>query len=155
MSSKVELNFDIIQEPWNLYEIEDGIIIKVRVIVKRVFRFKETEEKGGYDVEQQNITVIAHIPPELKGKKSQRKLTTQEAMSAVIRDDVRFSVLREEWNEYAVEDGAKIRLKVSLMNVGKTNQFDQNGDPIYTIQTSAMASIKPPKKYSDFEKPAK
>lgn len=148
--TKTELNFEIIREPWNSYELDDGPNLKTRLILKRVYR-KMEEDKPGYDVDAQNLTVLTHVPNDLKGKSSKKKLSPKEIQAAVIRDDVRYTTLREEWNEYIVEDGARIRLKLTVMNVGKTSQFDQNGDPIYLVNTSVIANIKPPKKFSDFE----
>lgn len=149
MSSPQELNYDVIQEPWNSYELEDGLILKTRLIVKRVFRKKEGS-KGGYDIGSQNLTVLTHIPESLIGKKAQRKYSQKEIASAVIRDNVRFKVLREEWNEYSVEDGANIRVKLTVMNVGKTSLFDENGEPIYLVNSSTMIQLRPPKIYTDF-----
>ena len=41
---------------------------------------------------------------------------------------MRYSTLAEEWNEYIVDDGTKIRIKTTVTNVKKSDKFAQNGD---------------------------
>lgn len=150
MSKGTEINFEIIREPWNFYELEDDIVLKNRLVLKRVFRKKE-DTGIGYSLGSQNLTVITHVPDKLKGPESERKISQVNLREHIVRDNVRFDTLREEWNEYVTEDGASIRLKLTLVNVAKTSLYDKEGDPIYIANTSTMANIRPPKTFSDYE----
>ena len=151
MPSGEELNFEVIREPWNFYELEGGVILKTRFILKRVFRLKKDDGKIGYNMGSQNMTIVTHIPNDMKGKKAKKILPLKELQTTVLRDNIRFDTLREEWNEYVPEDGSNIRIKLTLMNVASTSQFDQEGDPIYIANTSTMTNIRLPKQYSDLE----
>jgi hypothetical protein len=50
----------------------------------------------------------------------------------------------EPWAEYALEDGAKIRIKQTLVSVTKLDgKTAQNGDPVYVVQLQQTMSIFP------------
>lgn len=59
---------------------------------------------------------------------------------------MRYNTLAEEWNEYVVDDGTRIRMKSTVSRVAKTSKFDKNGDPIYIVDTTVLAEIRPPKR---------
>lgn len=51
---------------------------------------------------------------------------------------------KEPWSEYALEDGTKIRLRQSVVSVVKLDgQKDQNGNPIYAVQSQQQMSVIP------------
>jgi len=51
---------------------------------------------------------------------------------------------KEPWSEYTLEDGTKIRIKQTLVNVTKLEgKIAPNGDPIYSIQLQQTMSIIP------------
>jgi hypothetical protein len=51
---------------------------------------------------------------------------------------------REPWSEYVLEDGTKIRLKQTLVNVIRLDdKKNQNGEPVYSIQSQPTMSIIP------------
>jgi hypothetical protein len=51
---------------------------------------------------------------------------------------------KEPWSEYTLEDGTKIRLKQTLVNVVRLdNKKNLNGEPVYSIQSQPTMSIIP------------
>jgi len=51
---------------------------------------------------------------------------------------------KEPWSEYTLEDGTKIRLKQTLVNVVRLdNKKNPNGEPVYSIQSQPTMSIIP------------
>lgn len=51
---------------------------------------------------------------------------------------------KEPWSEYTLEDGTKIRLKQTLVNVIRLdNRKNQNGEPVYSIQSQPAMSVIP------------
>jgi hypothetical protein len=51
---------------------------------------------------------------------------------------------KEPWSEYTLEDGTKIRLKQTLVNVIRLdNRKNSNGEPVYSIQSQPTISIIP------------
>jgi len=141
MLKKNEIDFDIIQEPWNSYELEEGILLKIRFILKKVIK-----EGTNYDytLGSQNLTTVTHVPGKLKGPKTNQQFSPEELESNIINENVSFNVLREGWNKYIIEDGTRIRIKISLTKVSKTAKFDKDGNPIYIVNTSTKVTIIPP-----------
>jgi hypothetical protein len=58
---------------------------------------------------------------------------------------VGFSTLFEEWAEYLVEDGTRIRAKASLVEVFRTEKINADGEPIYIANHSVSITVKPSK----------
>jgi hypothetical protein len=49
----------------------------------------------------------------------------------------------EPWSEYILEDGTKLRMKQTVVNVVKLDKVDDHGDPIYSIQSQQTLSVIP------------
>lgn len=147
MPRESELDFEILREPWNKYSLKDGTNVKCRYILTKVKkREPENEkEKPTYGIEGQNVSVIYNVSADLKGPPSTVTYSPPELASSIKEDDVGYDTLSEEWNEYIVEDGTKIRLKGTVVKVSRTDKTDRNGDPIYIVQTTLMVGIQPRK----------
>jgi len=51
---------------------------------------------------------------------------------------------KEPWSEYTLEDGTRIRIKHTLVNVSRLeSKTAPNGDPIYSIQLQQAMSVIP------------
>jgi hypothetical protein len=49
----------------------------------------------------------------------------------------------EPWSEYHLEDGTKLRMKQTIINVVKLDEENDNGDPVYSIQSQQTLSVIP------------
>ena len=59
--------------------------------------------------------------------------------------DLDFRTLREEWNEYETEDGSRIRVKLVVSEIIRTNRFDlQTDQPIYVVRSGNIVVAKAP-----------
>lgn len=59
--------------------------------------------------------------------------------------EISYRVTGEHWNEYLVDDGTVIRLKPVVTQVLRIEgEFDQNGDPLYFLQSTNIMSISAP-----------
>lgn len=141
-----ELDFDVLKEPWNVYQLEEGPILRTKYVLTRVVRKREEGGRFGYAFKGRNIVSLSHFPPELRGPPSPRIYSPEELQASIIDDDVRYSTIVEEWNEYIAEDGASIRVKLVVVKVSRTDKTDRDGEPIYLVQTSVLPQILPPKK---------
>ncbi len=62
---------------------------------------------------------------------------------------------REDWNEYVLEDGTKIKLKVVVSKIIRTDLIDNSGDPVYLVNSTNVVDavvpeeLKAPKKAKD------
>lgn len=53
----------------------------------------------------------------------------------------------EYWNEYLVEDGTVIKIKLVAMNVYRIDDaYDPHGDPIYTVESQTIVTVNAPEK---------
>jgi len=142
---KIDLDFDyaefqIIKEPWNLYRLEDGALLKLKLVLIKVVREKQTDDKGNpiLSFNHQNIVGVLS-PPELRGQPSPEGKQPQ-----IKQKDINFKPEKdEEWNEYQLEDGTVLKGKNVIVMVNKTDKFDSHGEPIYTVETQTIFKIIP------------
>ncbi|MBM4294016.1 MAG: hypothetical protein FJ126_03820 [Deltaproteobacteria bacterium] len=59
--------------------------------------------------------------------------------------EVDFKVIKEEWNEYDLADGTRIRLKVVATSFARAlDEFDNDGNPVYIVKTSNVLGLSAP-----------
>jgi len=52
----------------------------------------------------------------------------------------------EKWNEYLLEDGTVLKMKLVLKKVMRIdNQYDHDGNPVYMMQSTNVSTITAPK----------
>lgn len=139
------IDFDVIKEDWNLYKIEDGTILKLKLVFIKVIR-EGVDSVGNpiYSINSQNVVGI--IPPkELMGPPSNRSYTPQEIADSIVKEDLKFEVIREDWNEYKLKDGTTLYIKPVVTMVSRTSLFDRRGEPIYNVQSQIIIKERIPK----------
>ena len=53
----------------------------------------------------------------------------------------------EKWNEYLLEDGSVLKMKLILKKIMRVeNEFDAEGNPVYVMQTTNVTAVTSPKK---------
>ncbi len=140
------VDFDVIKEDWNLYEIEeDKTIIKARLVLIKIVR-EDVDDVGNpiYSINTQNIFGV--IPPKpLMRESSNRKYSPQEIVDSIVEEDLKLETIKEDWNEYKLKDGTRLSVKLVVTMVDKTSLFDQKGEPIYYIQSHVVTKASIPK----------
>lgn len=63
------------------------------------------------------------------------------------RKDLRYDTLSQEFNEYVLDDGTKIKIYSNITNIDRTRLRNAKGDPIYKIAPSIQIEIKPSSMY--------
>lgn len=63
-------------------------------------------------------------------------------------EDMEFQQAREDWNEYQVEDGYTVRIKLVVSSILKTQERDPQGNPVYIVQSTNIVKVLPPETYS-------
>lgn len=66
-------------------------------------------------------------------------------------EDMEFKTGREDWNEYTVEDGFTVRIKLVVSSILKTTERDANGNPVYVVQSTNIVKVLPPERYDKRE----
>jgi len=134
------IDFEVEEEPWNKYELNDGTILKTRFILKTVVR-SIVSGKNNYKGDGIPLTIIM-VPGKLKGEPDTKKYSPKEVHANIDKPDMRFRISHEDWNEYRIDDGAVIRMKSTLTNISRTTLRDGNGDPIYNVNTNMIIQVK-------------
>ena len=71
-----KVDFQVIKEDWNEYDLSDGTKLKVKLVLVDVLRFPRYNPIGEpiYQIMSQNVVKTAYVPEELKQK--QKPATT-------------------------------------------------------------------------------
>jgi hypothetical protein len=59
--------------------------------------------------------------------------------------DVDFETVREDWNEYRLEDGTILKFKTIVSSIIRTEEHDpMTGDPVYHVRSTNILRVKVP-----------
>ena len=59
--------------------------------------------------------------------------------------EINFKGRHEEWNEYQLEDGSQLRVKLVVTEIVRVQgEYDQDGNPVYILKSTNVASVKSP-----------
>lgn len=131
------LDFTVVREDWNRYDLSDNSILKVKIILKKI-----KKENANMGIDLQPITVVLTNE---RGTPDTRVYSPQELQASIIQNEVRFVTVSQDWNEYVVDDGTRIKIQPMIMKVSKTSKFDAHGEPTYLVDTQATVQIQPPR----------
>ena len=137
LSSSNNMYLLLFWEDWSRYDLSDNSILKIKTILTRVFKNQAT-----YTIDFQNIVAILTNE---RGNINSRPHSASDLQNSIIQEDVRYTTITQDWNEYVVDDGTRIKIQPLLMNVSKTSLFDSSGIPIYLVNSQATVQIRPPR----------
>ncbi len=141
------LDFKVIKEFWDAYDLSDGTKLKNRVILTGVKKFDNNykDYKGNeYEFDFQSIQSFI-FSKKSKGN-PHTKLYTKQELDVSYKIDIVHNAISEKWNEYMINDnGTKLKLKSTITNISKSDIFLQNGDPIYNVKIKILSKIIRPK----------
>ncbi len=134
------LDFKVIKEFWDAYDLSDGTRLKNRVILTGVKKFEKyhKDSKGNeYEFDFQSIQSFI-FSKKSKGN-PHAKLYTKQELDGSYKIDIVHNAVSEKWNEYMIDDdGAKLKLKSTVTRISKSDIFLQNGDPIYNVKIKIL-----------------
>jgi len=153
-SSLKELDFKTIREEWINIQLEDDTVIRFKTVLVRVFETGQIDPITGepkYNVEGQNI-VVARAPDELKGEPSDFIPPIQELVKKKKPIEIKIKgITGDDWNEYELETGKKIRTKPVITKVLRIDgYYDRYGNPIYIVQSQTIATSSPIRHASNY-----
>jgi len=57
--------------------------------------------------------------------------------------DVDFETIKEDWNEYTLEDGTVLKFKTVVSSIIRTEDYDpMTGDPVYHVRSTNILRVK-------------
>jgi hypothetical protein len=141
------LDFKVVKEFWDAYNLSDGTILKNRVILTGVKKLDNDhiDNKGNeYEFDFQSIQSFI-FSKKSKGNPHTKFYTKQE-LDDSYKKEILCSTVSEKWNEYMINDnGTKLKLKSTVTGISKSDIFLQNGDPIYNVKIKILSKVIRPK----------
>ena len=138
------VKFDVLDEDWNEYEIEDGTKLRIKFVMIKILRKKTPM---GFDFRFNSNNIIDTYSPKIN-EPSEKPYSPQELIDSIINPDIKFRQIKEVWNKYLIKsDKYEIMVKIVVTNIQKTNKFDAFGDPFYNIQAQPIFKVIPPRKH--------
>jgi len=133
-----ELDFEPVSEGWNVYELSDGSILRIRPIVFKVLENRQltVDGKTARGFAATNI-VSARVLESLRQGGSVREEPTSEE-----KKPIEFKAIQEIWNEYAVQSGLILKVKLVVSAVVRTSKFNQFGEPVYIVSSESVADFQ-------------
>jgi hypothetical protein len=143
----IVLDFKVVKEFWDVYDLNDGTKLKNRVILTGVKKLNSNsinignnDKNNEYEFDFQSIQ--SFIFSEKSKGNPHTNFYKKEELDTSYKIEVPHSVISEKWNEYAVkDDGTRIKLKSTVTDVKKSNIFLQNGDPIYNVRIKILSKV--------------
>lgn len=146
MSDFSLLDFKVAKEYWDSYELNDGTILKSRVILTGVKKSVSSPSKE-YEFGFQSIQ--SFIFSDKSRGPPHNKMFTKEELESSYKKEISFSTLSEKWNEYLINDNTKVKLKSTVSDITKSDLFLQSGEPIYNVKIRVLSKVVRPKKIGD------
>ena len=143
MAETRSIEFEIIKEPWNKYQLQDNSVLKTRTVLKDIRRRTENNQIE-YFIDAQILTVV-RVSPDLKGSVNSKPILNDEVIKNIDLDDMRYDSMAQDSNEYLLDDGTKIKMHTNITSISRSKLRDSHGDPIYSIQSSNQILVKPSK----------
>lgn len=127
------------KEPWSQYQLDDGTILKVKVVLVRIMHEVNQKKIKGQDRTDLMLgmhNVVAAIP----NKKFQNKKPAPKDNVAIT------DTISTAKNEYTVDNGdyigTKIIIEPKVSSVSRTDKLNPQGEPIYNVQIFPTVTIK-------------
>ncbi|TVP39000.1 hypothetical protein [Candidatus Nitrosocosmicus arcticus] len=133
------LDFTVSREDWCRYDLSDDSILKIKLIAAKI-----RKKNADYSIDIQNIIVVLSNE---RGQPDSKAYTPPELQQSITQD-VRYTTISQDWNEYVVDDGANIKVQPMVTKVSKTSKFDLHGDPIYLVNVQGNVVVEKPKSLS-------
>lgn len=76
----------------------------------------------------------------------ERKRKIKMGQQEVEGSEVTFRSSSENWNEYLLDDGTVLKVKLVLTDVTRLDQWDTEGNPVYVLRSTNVVSTSPPER---------
>ncbi|MGO9230157.1 MAG: hypothetical protein ACLQKA_13250 [Bryobacteraceae bacterium] len=72
------------------------------------------------------------------------KKTFEHQGRKVQGQSVEFTAKSENWQQYELEDGSQLKVKIVLLDVVRLDEYSDNGDPVYQLAAQQLIGIQVP-----------
>jgi hypothetical protein len=134
------LNFKVVNEDWQLYELSDKSQLRIKLVLTQVWKGRtQVNLMTGeplYMWNTINAVSLLSFPEELRGQPTTTPITPEMLGQNIEKPvDYELSGKQDEWNVYNLSDGSVLRLRLNLTSITRTKVRGAAGEPIYSIGT--------------------
>jgi hypothetical protein len=148
MSAKLTpLEFEIIDEHWNVYLLSDGTKLKEKHVLLSIARTDTYDALGRPLYQPSLFTFFIPLAPEkLRGEPS-NVVPSPRALVDAGMEAVRVEkIVYDEANIYRLEDGTIASFRVTITSVKRSlKYYDPLGMPVYIVESTVAPSFEIPK----------
>lgn len=121
------------------YNIDSGIILKIFHLVKSI----HPNPTNPHDmIVNSQVIVETFTPQSQRGEPTLVQVTQKQLDEDIIEQDVHVEPLRENFSVYSVSDGGTLSVKTVVGQIQKTKYFNQEGEPVYNINSNIIPKVK-------------
>ncbi|HEV2137302.1 MAG TPA: hypothetical protein VGR53_00500 [Nitrososphaerales archaeon] len=140
-SGMVEADFSVLREDYSRYLVEDGTMLRVKIVVRKILKTPAKNPQGyplSMGVDSVNV-VSAQVPDRLKRKPSSERFD----ITREVGKESKFELMGDQRDqEYITSDGFRILMKPVVTKVFKYDKFNEFGEPIYNVTVQAITNIE-------------
>jgi hypothetical protein len=151
-----QVDFEPEKETWNVYELGDKSVIKIRTILFRLLRsvkpilqrpimaIPPDAKALEFQAKFQNILAVMKATPTLMGKPTPP--VPPEELLKLDKLEVSYTPYQEDWNVYRLPDGNRLKIKLVVSSVFRIKgRYDEMGYPMYVVNsTNAITPVPKP-----------
>ena len=132
------VEYKVIDEPWNLYKLADGTVIRLRIILGGLIKENDT------DFSAQSTRVFNVIPDDKYVGVPSVPLKPDEKVEDYIEaEDLKILEKTDKWNEYEIgSEKVMLSIKGELVSVSRTSRHDRKGIPVYVTNVQLLVKHK-------------
>ncbi len=135
-----ELDFEIISEYWNTYELSDGVRIKARTMLKKLSVDPNNPDNHTMDL----LPIVSSVwaPLAIRGERSNppqpSEFTSLKSYETELTNsDERFNVYR------ILKNGNILKLKLVVTKISRVvDRYDKDGLPFYLLNSGPMVVME-------------
>lgn len=131
------LEFEPLEEKWNVYELQNQTIIRGRILVTRFARDPNETDPNKIAISSQNVFVV-DAPVEQRGQPT-GPLTNEEIRNPQ-GTPIDILTNNEKWGKYRIlSTGVVLKVKMVVDDAIRLDgKFDNDGMPQYVLHSTAM-----------------
>ena len=135
-----DLDFEILEEGWNTYELSDGVTIRARTILKKIFADPMNPNKYGFDT----LPTILSVSAPLANRGEKNNAPDLEEYKTLPSYETKINQNNEPFNIYRImKNGQVVKLKLVVTKISRVvDRFDNYGLPIYLVNSGPMVHIE-------------
>ena len=140
---KKYVDFDVVDENWSAYELEDDAIIRIKSVLMNIEELiLNKNKKGKLNLGAQLLTTVYSSPSH---KREEGKVwTVEELENAIIKPNMKFNTIKDGGSARYKTGKGLITIRHILKRIDKTSKFDIQGNPAYIIRSENEVLIEGP-----------